>query len=301
MKQIILTLLAFISLNGLAQNQEIKMTNIIDNNGDKLFTAIYPNPGKETVFLLHGGPGFPDNLSETVELLKNDFQVITFHQRGTKQSPCKSKDYSMNAYLSDIEAVRKHFGIQKFHLWGHSWGGLYAQIYADKYPTNLLSLFLCCPGSGTNAEWKQTEKEVMQMNKSKCTGWQWTKMGVNSFLGMLGSDWAYKNLFRQVLKNYNKGFIKTDSLTIDIENLKATPINKTRPEIVKYPALNKQINPTYKMTIVYGDNDIYQLSKNFVINRYPTATIVAIPHCGHLPWLHNPETFARTMKQHYQY
>jgi hypothetical protein len=33
-------------------------TSIVDNNGDKLYTIIYPNPGKETIILLHGGPGF---------------------------------------------------------------------------------------------------------------------------------------------------------------------------------------------------------------------------------------------------
>jgi proline iminopeptidase len=247
------------------------MTNLIDNKADKLFSTIYPNPTKETIVLLHGGPGFPSDLTEVVEIVKDSFQVITFHQRGTKKSPCKTKDYSMDAYLSDIASVTKFYNINKFHLWGHSWGGLYAQIYADKHPDNLLSLFLCCPGSGTGTQWKQTEKEVMQLNKSKCTKWEWIKMGMNNVSGILGSDNAYKRLFKQVMKNYNDGFVKTDNLGIDFDNLKSAPINKTRPEIVKYPILSTQENPPYKITIVYGDQDIYQSSKDFVVNRYPTA------------------------------
>lgn len=276
------------------------MTTLIDNKGDKLFSTIYPNPQKETIILLHGGPGFPNDLDEIIAILKDNFQVVTFHQRGTKKSPCTSKNYSMNAYLSDIEAIRQFYNIDKFHLWGHSWGGLYAQIYAEKYSENLLSLFLCCPGSGTNKEWKQTEKEVMQLNKSKCTSWQWTKMGINNLLGIMGSDNAYKRLFKQVMINYNNDFIKLENSGNEFENLKADPINKTRPEIIKYPLLQKQINPDYKITIVYGDQDIYQSSKDFVINRYPTANVFIIKNCGHIPWLHNPTDYKTILEKHYE-
>lgn len=115
-------------------------TNIIDNKADRLFTVIYSKSDKETIVLLHGGPGFPSDLTEVVNSLKDSFQVITFHQRGTEKSPCASKDYSMEAYLCDLEAIRKFYQIDKFHLWGHSWGGLYAQIYAE----NMLIIYSAC-------------------------------------------------------------------------------------------------------------------------------------------------------------
>lgn len=276
------------------------MIDLIDNNGVKLYSTIYPNTNKETIILLHGGPGFPSDLKEVVQMLNVSFQVITFYQRGTKKSPCPNNDYSINAYLSDINSIAKFYGITKFHLWGHSWGGLYAQIYADKYAENLLSLFLCCPGSGTNIEWIQTEKEVMQLNKSKCTTWQWLKMGVNNLLGILGSDSAYKRLFNQVMKNYNTGFVKIEDLEIDFDNLKADPINKTRPEIIKYPLLSKLENPNFKILIVYGDQDIYKTSKDFVINRYPTAKVCIIKNAGHIPWLHNPSEYETILQEYYK-
>jgi len=276
------------------------MENIIDNKGDKLFSIIYPNSERETIILLHGGPGIPNDIEEIANTFKGNFQVITFHQRGTEKSPCKSGNYSIDAYLSDIETVREFYKIDKFHLWGHSWGGLYAQIYADKYAGNLLSLFLCNPGSGTNLEWKQTEKEVMQFNKSKCTFWEWTKMGMNSLLGIFGNSEAYNRLFTQVMKNYNAGFIEKDHSGVDFDNLKADPINKTRPEIIKYPLLQKMTDPNFKITIVYGDRDIYSASKEFVINRYPTAEVITIPKCGHLPWLHNPKEYTKILTEHYK-
>lgn len=275
-------------------------STIIDNKGDKLFATIYKNPSKETIILLHGGPGVPIDYTEVINKLKDSYQLITFQQRGTKQSPCPSKDYSIEAYISDIESIAQYYGITKFHLWGHSWGGLYAQIYAEKYSEKLLSLFLCSSGSGTNSEWKKTEKEVMQFNKSKCEKAEWTKMGINSLLGMMGSDKAYKRLFNQVIRNYNNGFELSVPMNIYLENIKAEPINKTRKSIIKYPLLVQQENPSFKITVVYGDRDIYQSSKDFVVNRYPTAKIFSLKNSGHLPWLHNPTEYFRILKSHYE-
>lgn len=277
------------------------MTNVIDNSGDKIFTTIWPNPSRETVILLHGGPGFPDDLLDTVELLKRDFQLITFHQRGTKKSACQSKDYSMDAYISDIDSVADFYNLSAFHLFGHSWGGLYAQIYCQKYPEKLLSLFLCCPGSGTNSEWRQTEKEVMQFNKSKCNTWEWSKMGMNSLLGMVGSNKAYRRIFMQVIKNYNDGLVDASNLNFDFDNLTADAINSTRPEIVKYPLLQKQENLPFRVTIVYGERDIYGRSKEYVINRYPSATVITIPQSGHLPWWHNPQMYTQVVDRHFKF
>lgn len=293
-----LTMLA--SLATKAQPGRAVVTSLVDNRGDLLYSTIYPNEGKETIVLLHGGPGFPGDLVEVVDMLKAAFQVITFHQRGTGKSPCASRNYSMDAYLSDIEAIRSYYRVGKFHLWGHSWGGLYAQIYADKYPENLLSLFLCCPGSGTNLQWKQTEKEVMQLNRSKCSSWQWAVMGWNNLLGMMGSDRAYRRLFERVMHHYNDDFIASEIQEADLVNLRAEPINKTRPDILKYPLLAKQENPRYRITIVYGDQDIYQTSKSFVLDRYPTAVVATINNCGHIPWLHNPADYRAILHNHYQ-
>ena len=275
------------------------MTTVIDNKGDKLHSTIYPNKNKETIILLHGGPGVPDDLLSVVNLLIARFQIITFHQRGTKFSPNTSNDFTMKAYLSDIEIIKEHYKLNKFHLWGHSWGGLYAQIYAEKYPHNLLSLFLCSPSSGTNTQWKQTEKEVMQFNKSKCTFGEWSKMGINSLIGSMGENRAYQKLFKQVIKNYNKGFKISEETAFQLDNVKAKAINKTRAEIINYPTLKKQESSNYPTTIVYGDEDIYGVSKDFVIKRFPSTKVITIKNCGHLPWLHNSKDFDSILNEFY--
>jgi pimeloyl-ACP methyl ester carboxylesterase len=62
-----------------------EMEILVDNKDSWLFTEVYPNSGKETVILLHGGPGAPDGLGPVAEFLAAEFQVISFHQRGYGQ------------------------------------------------------------------------------------------------------------------------------------------------------------------------------------------------------------------------
>jgi proline iminopeptidase len=76
-------------------------------------------------------------------------------------------------------------------------------------------------------------------------------------------------------------------------------INRTLKEIVKSPELKDFTDPRFKITIVYGDHDIYEDSKNFVINRHPAAKVWTVENCGHLPWLHNPVKFKEVLREHY--
>jgi proline iminopeptidase len=275
------------------------MTYLINNNGDELYTTVFAKDAKETVILLHGGPGVPDDFTEVIKILSDKYQIITFHQRGTNKSPCRSGDYSINAYDSDIEAIIRYFNINKFHVFGHSWGGLYAQIYGQQHPERLLSLFLCCPGSGTGNQWKVTECEVMKFNKSKTSSAEWLSMCFNSLSGMLGRNAGYQKLFKQVVKNYNKDYGLIPEY-IDFQNLNAEAINKTRKEIIKYPVLKNCPNLKLNITTVYGSRDIYSHSKKFVLDRYPEATVQTIENCGHFPWFHNPTKFKTIMSEHYK-
>lgn len=156
------------------------MTISVKNKEVRLFTTVYPNSGKETIILLHGGPGAPENLSPVAEFLSKEFQVIYFHQRGTLNSPCSSGSYAMANYISDIDCIATHFNLEKFHLFGHSWGGLYAQVYAAQRQQKLRSMFLCSPASGTGWQWAKTVMEVATFNKKKCTHPEWLSMVRNA-------------------------------------------------------------------------------------------------------------------------
>lgn len=267
------------------------MAILVENKDARLFTVVYPNSGKETVILLHGGPGAPDGLGPVAEFLSADFQVISFHQRGTLNSPCFSHNYAISRYISDIDRIASPFNLQQFHLFGHSWGGLYAQLYADKRPDNLLSLFLCSPASGTGWQWVETAMEIRRFNRKRSTRPEWRAMLKNTVLGLLGSDKAYQKFHTQFCLNCNKGYRVQDPVPMMVTHANAKPINRTNRSVLFHPRLRELPNPGFNITVTYGDDDIYGDSPKYVRKRYPTADFITIPRSGHFPWLHNEHAF----------
>ncbi len=273
--------------------------NLVNNANVSLNTMLYSANHDETIIMLHGGPGVPDEMIEVVDKLRDKFRIISIEQRGVGASVCKDCKFTMEDYISDIDAIADYYNLDQFHLFGHSWGGLYAQIYANARPQKIKSLFLCSPSSGTNTLWKKTQKEVMEFNKKLCSKKEWLSMGWNSLLGMLGSDKAYRKVFKQVILNYHSGYKKVSVEAEFLNKIYSTPINKTILEIKKYKPLSVFKQTELPICITYGDNDIYGNSKEELIKRFPMAKVVEIKKCGHIPWKNNPLAFESVLDEFY--
>jgi len=271
----------------------------IQNKEASLNITFSPLQDAETVILLHGGPGVPNAMEQVGDILSQKYQLIYFEQRGTGSSSCDKCAYKMEDYISDIDTIAEYFKLDQFHLFGHSWGGLYAQIYAEKHPSRIKSLFLCSPSSGTNTTWEATEKEVMKFNKKTASNSEWLKMGWYSLLGLFGNNKAYQKLFKQVYKNYHKGFVEVNIDESELKNISAEPINKTRKEIIKYKPLSLMDTPSFPICITYGEKDVYGNSKEKVFERYPTGKVHEIKECGHIPWIHNLIEFEKVLINFY--
>lgn len=99
---------------------------------------------KPVCFVLHGGPGgdhtgYKPGLTPLAEKM----QLIYIDNRGSGRSAKGSQEsYSLENNVEDIEALRKHLGLDKIILHGHSYGGMVAQTYALRYPDNVAGLLL---------------------------------------------------------------------------------------------------------------------------------------------------------------
>lgn len=275
------------------------MEILIENTDAKLYTLFYPNPGKQSILLLHGGPAAPEDFGPIIRFLTPHFQVIYFHQRGTGKSPCSSDDYTMARYNSDVDCIATHFGLQRFHLFGHSWGGLYAQLYAAQGTEKLQSLFLCSPASGTGWQWAETVAEVANFNRKKSSVAELLRLGKDALLGTLGSDAAYREFQTQFAMNCNKGYEVSNPVPVFTELASAQAVNGTTKALLLHPIPQQQPDLPFPVTITYGDDDIYGDSPEYVRERYPTAHVVTVPQSSHFMWLHNPERFFKVMADHY--
>ncbi|MEZ5813259.1 MAG: prolyl aminopeptidase [Alphaproteobacteria bacterium] len=102
------------------------------------------NPDGVPILLLHGGPGAGATPTHRRFFDPDYYRIIIFDQRGAGRShPLGSLENNSTAHLiGDIEALRGHLQIERWHLFGGSWGSTLALSYAAKHPQCVLSMIL---------------------------------------------------------------------------------------------------------------------------------------------------------------
>lgn len=101
--------------------------------------------GSDTVVVLHGGPGAGINsvLPDFAPLAER-FTVVFYDQRGGGRSTLPSDTSLLHAryFVRDLEAVRRHFGLERLALVAHSFGSIVAARYAREHPGRIERLVL---------------------------------------------------------------------------------------------------------------------------------------------------------------
>lgn len=110
----------------------------------ELYYATYGNPKGIPVVVLHGGPGAGFNEATVKVFNPEKYYIIGFDQRGTLRSkPFASLEENRSQHLrDDIEKLRKHLQIDKWLVFGGSWGSALALLYGQTYPERCLGFIL---------------------------------------------------------------------------------------------------------------------------------------------------------------
>ena len=120
------------------------IVRIETDNIHKLYVEECGNKEGVPVVFLHGGPGSGCNENHRRYFNPKKYRVILFDQRGCHRSKPRGVTENNNTHnlLLDIERIRKHLGIEKWLLFGGSWGSTLGLLYAEKYPERVLGLVL---------------------------------------------------------------------------------------------------------------------------------------------------------------
>lgn len=102
------------------------------------------NPDGVPILFLHGGPGAGATPVHRRFFDPDHYRIIVFDQRGSGRShPLGSLEDNTTAHLvSDIEALRAHLSIDRWHIFGGSWGSTLSLAYASAHPARCMSLIL---------------------------------------------------------------------------------------------------------------------------------------------------------------
>lgn len=84
------------------------------------------------VLFIHGGPGAGCDAASRRYFDPALYRIVTFDQRGCGRSTphASLENNTTQALIADIERIREHLGIDKFVLFGGSWGSTLALAYA---------------------------------------------------------------------------------------------------------------------------------------------------------------------------
>ncbi|VAW03218.1 Proline iminopeptidase [hydrothermal vent metagenome] len=125
-------------------------------DGHKVYMEQSGNPEGTAVIVLHGGPGGGCSPAMRRYFDPERYHIILFDQRGCGRStPNACVEANTTWHLvADIERIRALSEIDKWIIFGGSWGATLALIYAQAHPDRVLHLVLRGVFTMTEAELK---------------------------------------------------------------------------------------------------------------------------------------------------
>jgi proline iminopeptidase len=118
-------------------------------DGNRIAWEVCGNPDGKPAVALHGGPGSGRSTWARRYFDPAAFRIILFDQRGcgasTPHAGDTETDLAVNTtahLLRDMERLREHLGVERWLVFGHSWGCTLGLAYAERHPGRVSALVL---------------------------------------------------------------------------------------------------------------------------------------------------------------
>ena len=110
----------------------------------EMYWEVSGNPQGVPVLFLHGGPGAGASPSNRRFFDPQFYRIIIFDQRGSSRSTPlgETRDNTTQHLIADIERLREHLQVEKWIIFGGSWGSTLALAYAQANPQCCSALVL---------------------------------------------------------------------------------------------------------------------------------------------------------------
>ena len=117
-------------------------------DGQQMYFEVSGNPDGKPVVFLHGGPGGAASPKNRRVFDPAAYRIVLLDQRGCGLSTphvADGADLSVNTtqhLIADIETLRVHLGIERWQVFGGSWGSTLSLAYAQEHPQRVTELVL---------------------------------------------------------------------------------------------------------------------------------------------------------------
>jgi proline iminopeptidase len=113
-------------------------------DGHEIYWEECGNPKGKPVVFLHGGPGAGCDARARRFFDPKRYRILLFDQRGCGRSrPHASLEHNTTwDLIGDIEKLRRHVAVERWQVFGGSWGSTLALAYAEAHPERVSELVL---------------------------------------------------------------------------------------------------------------------------------------------------------------
>ncbi|MFI6706029.1 prolyl aminopeptidase [Nonomuraea sp. NPDC050478] len=128
-------------------------------DGNHVHWEVHGAPGGKPAVVVHGGPGSGASPGWLRFFDLEKYRVVLFDQRGCGRSTPDAADHdtdlSVNTthhLIADMELLREHLGIDRWMLFGGSWGTTLGLAYAIRHPDRVSEIVMS--GVATTTRWE---------------------------------------------------------------------------------------------------------------------------------------------------
>tara|TARA_B100001175_G_scaffold244106_1_gene210626 strand:- start:35239 stop:36156 length:918 start_codon:yes stop_codon:yes gene_type:complete len=118
--------------------------DFLNRDEHKIYFEECGNPNGKPAVFLHGGPGGGGSINVRRFFDPDVYRIIVFDQRGCGRSlphGCLENNTTWDL-VEDIESLKRFLDIEKWLVFGGSWGSTLSLAYAQKYPESVSELVL---------------------------------------------------------------------------------------------------------------------------------------------------------------
>ncbi|MGW2187199.1 alpha/beta fold hydrolase [Streptomyces sp. NPDC001719] len=254
--------------------------------------------GGETVVCLAGGPGRDAAYLGDLGGLDARHTLVIPDSRGTGASP-PSPDpggYAFPALAEDLEALRRHLGLERFALLAHDAGCATAQAYAAAHAERLSRLILVTPGSRLQGELPDDAEQIFE---ARATEDWWTDAYVAVHTLPTTSDLGeVRDLLRRAAPMAYGRWDAPQRAHAATEGDQLNPVPRAGfwqgiDEPARQALLGRLREVRCPVLVITGDRDAVtgMRAGEFVASSFPEAVLRPLHEVGHYPWVDEPDLF----------
>ena len=252
------------------------------------------------VVLAHGGPGMSDNLEPIATMLDDIVTVHRFDQRACGRSTGQGRGQTLATAVADMEALRQHWGHDKWIVSGHSWGAALAMFYALAHPDRTHAvLYISGPGITP-----LTSKPLARSRRDRLSPTESAEFEALEARAQLGDEVAAGRLAQMFWRTDFSDASKAPDF--DVSPMFSYPRNVEAGNALAQSAKKRLADDRLvaevgqldiPVLVLHGADDPLPVEGAIALaDLLPSAELITLDAVGHVPWMEDAEGMRRVLR-----